>query len=439
MQAFAIGPDLTTTDTAFGDVGVGTTTVKAVTFTNDGTVAVTPTEVTSSNPTEFVVTAAATTCLAGQAIAVGASCVVQVSLTPSAAGARTGTLTVVQQDGTWDLASATSNLTATAVNGDLSADPTAIDFGAVTVGASSSARTFTVTNSGSLATTIGTLLVSGGQASEFPLAGGTCAGAALQPAQTCTVSVFFKPSVTGGASASLDVGGSSGASVSVALSGSGTNPAHPALSASPTSLAFGVAVLGSPAPSQTVTVKNSGNVANTPTVTVTGADPADFALTGNGCTGHSLPAGSSCTVTVGFDPTAAGARSATLAVSGTGGSSASVKLSGTGQLNPTIAVSPGVVTAGQVVTVLGTNFPAGGAVSLAWDSGGGAIDTVADAGGNVAMATVVPRGFGNGTRVLVVVSPPEATAAQASVLVQSAAPGFEGAATPAFTNSPAHT
>ena len=83
----------------------------------------------SSNPTEFVVTAAATTCLAGQAIAVAASCVVQVSLTPSAAGARTGTLTVVQQDGTWDLASATSNLTATAVNGDLSADPTAIDFG----------------------------------------------------------------------------------------------------------------------------------------------------------------------------------------------------------------------------------------------------------------------------------------------------------------------
>jgi len=55
------------------------------------------------------------------------------------------------------------------------------------------------------------------------------------------------------------------------------------------------------------------------------------------------------------------------------------------------------------------------------------------------MATVVPRGFGNGTRVLVVVSPPEGTAAQASVLVQSPAPGFEGAATPAFTNPPAHT
>ena len=36
-----------------------------------------------------------------------------------------------------------------------------------------------MTNDGSLPTTIGTVLVSGGEASEFPLAGGTCAGATL--------------------------------------------------------------------------------------------------------------------------------------------------------------------------------------------------------------------------------------------------------------------
>ena len=44
-------------------------------------------------------------------------------------------------------------------------------------------------------------LVSGGQASEFPLAGGTCAGATLQPAADCTVSVSFKPGGTGARSA----------------------------------------------------------------------------------------------------------------------------------------------------------------------------------------------------------------------------------------------
>ena len=76
-------------------------------------------------------------------------------------------------------------------------------------------------------TTIGTLLVSGGQASEFPLAGGTCAGATLAAGGTCTVSVSFKPGGTGERSASMDVGGSGGAAVSVALSGTGADPPRP--------------------------------------------------------------------------------------------------------------------------------------------------------------------------------------------------------------------
>jgi hypothetical protein len=186
-----------------------------------------------------------------------------------------------------------------------------------------------------------------------------------------------------------------------------------------------------------VTVRNSGNVSNSANVGLGGNNAGDFQLTSNGCTGHSLSVGASCSVTVLFEPTAAGARAATLSVSGSGGSSASVKLSGTGRLNPTIAVSPGVVVPGQVVVLTGDNFEPNAPVTLEWDGGGATISTTADAGGAIAVTAVVPGGFGNGARAIVVVSPADATPATATVLLQPAGQGYQGAATPAFGHSPA--
>jgi hypothetical protein len=438
VQAFADGPGLTAGDVAFGDVGVGSTVSKPVTFTNDGTLPVTPTSITSNNPTEFALVADGTTCAVNRAIAVGASCVVQVAATPKAAGARSGALSVVQQDGNWDFVSASANLTATGVNGELSANPTQVDFGSVTVGSTSSARTFTVTNAGSTPTTIGTILLSGGQASEFPLAGGSCAATSLAPTATCTISVFFKPAGIGLRQASLDVGGSGGAQVSVALTGTGTNPPEPALAASPSSLSFGDAFVGDATGTQTVTIRNNGNVSNTADVRLNGAEPGDFPIRSNGCTGHTLSVGSSCAITLVFEPTAAGARAATLVASGAGGSSASVKLSGTGRLNPVITAQPAVIAPGNVVTVTGSNFDPGASVTLGWNGGGATIATTADGAGAIAVTAVVPTGLGNGPRSIVVVAPADATSAQASVLLQPAGEGYQGLATPAFGRSPAH-
>ncbi len=434
-QVYGIGPGLSTAPVNFGDVGLGTTTTKAVTFTNDGTATITPTSVTSSNAGEFAIVAG-TTCAIGAPIAVTESCVVQVALTPTAAGARSSTITVAELGTRWDEPAATANLTATAVNGELAADPTSITFGSVTIGSSSSARSFTVTNSGVLPTTIGTLLVSGGQASEFPLAGGTCAGATLQPAGDCTVLVSFKPGGTGTRSASLDVGGSAGAAVSVALSGTGTDPPRPALAVSPTALEFGELVIGSAAAPQSVTVRNSGNVSNSPNVQLGGAAAGDFLISNNGCAGHSISAGATCTVSVEFVPIEAGARGATLSITGSGGSSASVRLSGTGRLNPVMTVSPGVVVPGEITTVVGTNFPDGAAVVLAWDVGGLTVGAVADDTGSFSVAMVVPTSMGGGTRTVVVIAPADASTATASVLVQETG-GFQAPAGPAFRASPA--
>jgi hypothetical protein len=209
------------------------------------------------------------------------------------------------------------------------------------------------------------------------------------------------------------------------------------LAASPSSLAFADTVVGSQADGQTATIRNTGNVTNTAAVQLAGTNAGDFELASNGCTGRSLAVGSSCTVTVVFAPTAAGARVATLAVTGSGGSSASAKLAGTGRLNPTLAVSPGVVVPGQVMSVTGNNFEPGSPVTLGWDGGPATIATTADASGTITVAAVVPGGLGNGARAIVVVSPADASSATASVLLQPAGPGYQGAATPAFDRSPA--
>src|SRR5262249_43403598 len=162
-------------------VGIGTTATKSVSFLNGGTVPVTPTVISSSNADEFVVSSTST-CSVGKPIAVGATCTVQVAFTPSGAGARESTLAIAQQDGTWDGVTARAHLTGVGANGALSADPTSLDFGTVTVGQTAAARSFTVTNSGGLSTTIGTIVVSGGQAGGVPPGRGPCARAPPAPA-----------------------------------------------------------------------------------------------------------------------------------------------------------------------------------------------------------------------------------------------------------------
>jgi len=443
-QAFALRPGLTAADVDFGTVAINTTSTKTVSFRNDGTVDVTPTTIESSNAADFAVVNGGT-CAVGQPVKVGASCTVQIAFTPTTNGAKDSTLTITQaSDQSWDGVTASAHLTGSGANGALSADPDSIDFGTISVGDTASAQSFTVTNSGTLTTTIGTVLVS--SPSEFPLAGGTCAGATLAPADTCTVSVAFKPAAGGTRSATMDVGGSGGAAVSVTLSGTGrstppttpvpTTVARPVLSASPSSLDFGTVLIGAAASTQTVTIRNTGTGATSTTATVTGADAGDFAVTSNACAGRSLSPSASCTLTLAFNPTAPGGRSASVTVSGTGGASATVRLSGTGKLNPVLSVSPGLVVPGQVFTAVGTNFPAGAAVTLAWDIGGPAAAATADGAGAFTVAVVAPEGVGNGTRLLIVTSPPEATSAQASVLLQPGAFGYQGAASAAFRNAP---
>src|SRR5262249_45941587 len=106
----------------------------------------------------------------------------------------------------------------------------------------------------------------------------------------------------------------------------------PAVTTTPnaaTPLAFGNQNVATTSASQNVTVQNTGSGP----LTVTGLSIAgtDFAVSANTCLAAPIAAGGTCTVSVTFTPTAAGARSATLQIAdNAAGSPHGVILTGTG-------------------------------------------------------------------------------------------------------------
>src|SRR6266700_3943025 len=138
----------------------------------------------------------------------------------------------------------------------------------------------------------------------------------------------------------------------------------PAVTLSPTSLTFASTTVGVTTAAQVVTVKNSGTATLTLTSeTLTGTNAISFLMSANTWT-TSLAAAASCTVSVEFKPTAAGALTASLSIADNAtGSPQAVTLSGTGgaATRPAVTLTPtsltfasttvGSTTAAQIVTV----------------------------------------------------------------------------------------
>ncbi|MEY9936921.1 choice-of-anchor D domain-containing protein [Streptacidiphilus sp. MAP5-52] len=198
----------------------------------------------------------------------------------------------------------------------VTASPSALGFGSQATGSTSTAQTVTVTNPTSGAASVSSIAATGDFAQT-----NTCGGS-IAADGSCTVSVTFSPTATGSRTGSLTVD-AGGVTNTVALSGTGTAPG-PVLGASPAGLTFGDTAVGATASAKAVTITNSGTTsASVSGVSVSG----DFTQTNNCGT---IAVGASCTVNVGFAPTAAGTRTGTLTVtSNANNSPTTVALSGT--------------------------------------------------------------------------------------------------------------
>jgi hypothetical protein len=217
---------------------------------------------------------------------------------------------------------------------------------AVAQGGASAAQRVTVRNTGTRTMNIGTVIVSGTNATSFTFVN-NC-GRTLAAGRNCTINVTFRPKAQGALTATLDISTNATNAVAgvtrVTLNGTGAAPL-PVLSVTPTSLAFGSVGLNVVSGPRAVVVSNTGQgiltFTQAPSIS-TQTTGAGFAVSNTTTCGASLAPSSSCIISVTFTPTTTGAKTGTLAIR-TNGSPATfnVSLTGTGTTpTPVLALSP---------------------------------------------------------------------------------------------------
>jgi hypothetical protein len=231
------------------------------------------------------------------------------------------------------------------------ADPPNVAFADQVTGTTSAAQTITVRNGG-LANLVltGAPTKAGANAADFAISADTCAGATLAPGVTCTTNVTFAPGTVGAKSASIVYNDNAGGPHSVPLTGKGVAPA---VTITPGSVAFPSTGIGTSATPATMTIANSGDAPlHITTVSTTGANAADFPLGTNVCNGTTVAPGANCQITVGFVPTAIGARTGSFTVTSDAPTQSSA-LSGTG--TSSISITPSSWDYGAVDVGAATN------------------------------------------------------------------------------------
>ena len=197
-------------------------------------------------------------------------------------------------------------------------------FGDQAIGSTSAAFPFTITNPGTTPTGAVSVQLGGADAAAFSV--NTSCGQPLAAAGTCMVSVGFHPVLAAVYQATVSLAANPGTSIMLNVSGTG---ADIVLAGAPTTFDFGYLGVGFASPPKTITIKNTGTHASGAIdLQRAGANPNDYIVENDTCTGNSLGPGATCTVDARFAPQSSGAKPATL-VASAHGATASVSLTGT--------------------------------------------------------------------------------------------------------------
>jgi len=213
--------------------------IQRVSITNNGPGSVTLGTIAASSSEFVLVGAPAGNCAAALVVGQGASCTIDLRFSPTAPGARSGTVSV-SSTGTPSplLIALTGDAVGVAAPG-IGSDKTSLNFGPVNVGAQSTVQELWLTNTGSTNLNVSATAI----AAPFALAtGGTCDAApfSLTPGQACLMQLQFSPASPGAQTGTLIFASNAG-ELSVALAGE-------ALAAPPTNQIISV---GGGAPSNT--------------------------------------------------------------------------------------------------------------------------------------------------------------------------------------------
>lgn len=189
----------------FGSQNVGTSSSpQAVTLSNTGNASLSVTSISISGPdaSDF---SESKTC--GASVAAGANCTITVTFTPSTTGSLSASVTIVDAVGTQTVA-----LSGTGASPfQVSLAPSALNFGIVTVGTTSSSQTITLTDTGTAAVTITSISIAGANSGDFAQTN-NC-GSSVAVGANCAFSVTFTPSTAVNETASLIVVDSAGTQI----------------------------------------------------------------------------------------------------------------------------------------------------------------------------------------------------------------------------------
>jgi YVTN family beta-propeller protein len=366
---------LSSSNLSFSNQTLNTTSAaQIVTLTNTGNaaLAITSIGITGANSGDYAQT---NTC--GSSVAPNnGSCTISVTFTPTAVGTRTAAVTVT------DNATASPhsiNLGGTGVGiPAVTLSSAGLAFANQTLNTTSSSQAVSLTNTGSGALNISSLVITGANSGDFAQTN-SCGSSVAANNGNCTISVTFTPTALGTRTATVTItDDAAGSPHMITLSGTGVVPPAPIVGLSSPNLSFSNQTLNTTSAAQIVTLTNTGNAALAITsIGITGANSGDYSQT-NTC-GSSVAANNgNCTISVTFAPTALGTRTAAVTITDNAtGSPHTITLSGTGTAipAPTVSLSSlsltfvsqqvNTTSAAQIVTLTNTGNAALSITSIA--------------------------------------------------------------------------
>jgi len=294
---------LSLTSLQFSERAVGTTSPPhSVTLTNVGQVTL--------NIASIAITgdyAQTNTC--GTSVAVGASCTIQVTFTPTGVFSRSGQVTITD-----DAPGSPHTISLSGAGYVARLSPEYLSFDEQPVGATSEPRNLTLSNTGQTAIAISSITITKDSLPSQDFAQTNNCGSSLAAGTRCTIAVAFAPTAVGYSYGYVTVSSDApDGSLSVSLDGYGV-----VLGVSPRSLSFPGQPVGAASAPQAVALTNTGSATlnfssfNVQLSQLNTTPSPDFAENNN-C-GTSLAAGASCTIQVTFTPTFSGTSYATLAI-----------------------------------------------------------------------------------------------------------------------------
>jgi len=298
--------------------------------------------ITGANPGDFAET---DTCHVPTVLQPGNSCSALIVFSPSAAGSRSAALTITS-NASPATESAQLSGTGLAPAPAVTLVPGSLDFGTVTQGSNASLNV-SVTNSGTAPLHITTVVLGGANANDYNSSSPTC-NSAVAVNSACTIIVTFTPLASGLRSATVTVTDDSpGSPQTIAVKGTGV-ATGPGVTFSPAVPSFPTITQGTSGGAQTLTVTNSGTTSlHISSVVLGGPNSSDFNLANN-CIAPVAPT-VSCTLSLGFNPLAAGQRTANLTIADDAlGSPQTISLNATA--NP--AFTPGAASNGSTTATV---------------------------------------------------------------------------------------